>query len=127
MEPDRTRWAQLAVEELLEELELMFGQFPVIFDDPFFVAGVAALVEPDVDDVLVVDGVLVAALASFTRTTAVGLARISVFAAVRCVAGAAPAEVTPRPITVPTAAALMAIAVSALRLLWVILALFCSL
>ena len=113
------------VEELLEELELMFGQFPVIFDDPFFVAGVAVLVEPEGDDVLVVDGDLVAALASFTRR--LYLAAIRQIVRFIRNADAAPAEVTPRPITVPTAAALMAITASALRLLWVIFALFCSL
>jgi len=96
----------------------MFGQFPVIFDAAFFVVGVEVAVEPDVEDVLAV-----AALASFTRTAAFGLARITVFAAAWCVAGAAPAEVTPRPIPAPTAAALMATAASALRLRFIILVL----
>jgi hypothetical protein len=75
LEPDRAERAQLAVEVVLEELVPMFGQFPVIFDDDFFVAGVEVVVEPDSGDALAV-----AALVSLTGTAAVGLARISVFA-----------------------------------------------
>lgn len=101
---------------LLEVLDPMFGHLPVVVEDPFFVAGVVLVVEPDVDDF-----VEVAALGSFTLLAELGLARIFVVATAWWVAGAAPAEVTPRPIAAPSPAALIASAASALRLLLVIL------
>lgn len=101
---------------LLDVLGPMFGHLPVVVEGPFFVAGVTVLVEADGDDF-----VEVAALDSLTLAAELGLARIFVVAATWWVAGAAPAEVTPRPIAAPSPAAVIASAASALRLLLVIL------
>jgi len=105
------------VEALLEEPEPMCVQDPVIFGDAFFVEGDELVVELVLDE-----PVEVRVLVRAARAAVPGLARFTAVArpwragATWWVAGAAPAELTPRPIPLPTAAALIAMATSALRL-----------
>jgi hypothetical protein len=98
------------VEEPLEELEPMFGHLPCILAGGVFEAGAELVVELELEDVFAV-----VELDRLTRVVSDGLARIAVFAMAWWAAGAAPAEVTPRPIPVPTTAALMAATASAFR------------
>ena len=100
----------------------MWVQVPDILADGLFADEDELVPEPVLDELAAVFAV------RLTRLAAAGLARLLSLATAWCAATvswaavAAPAELTPRPIPVPTTAALIAMATSALRLvcdMWV--------